>query len=786
MENSFLPQHDRDAERYLLGALLRDPTAVSDASAFIKADQFYVFGHQVIFEAIVELQNAGISADVVSVFDRVSKNGKAVDCGGAGYIGELPDCWSGRSWKQYAEIVREKYLRRQIIHCANELMVSAVDLATPVEEIVSQTEQKVMEMAQGAVSAEAMTIQDAMRQFWGRMDARRGGEDVQGVMTGWIDLDNILSGFRGGDLVLIAARPSVGKAQPLEAKVLTPEGFVTMGSLKVGQHVIGVDGKPTQIVAVHERGSLPVFRVKMNDGTATECCDDHLWWTSTRNERRAIKSEDGSVKSLKDIRATIIRPDSKQTPNHSIPTVQPIEFSPQPPQSVHPYVLGVLLGDGCLTKETVEFSNPEADIANKVAALLPEVDELSSNGLTHRIRKLWHGPEKTQTWLALDELGLIGKDSYTKFIPIEYLQGSIEARVALLQGLLDTDGYVCDSATTLEISSSSPQMAQGIEFIVRSLGGIITSSQKTPTYSYKGEKKTGEECARMTFSFQNGIVPVTSTKHLAKLKTGDRRPAHRTITAVDSVGEKICRCITVATADGLYVTDDFIVTHNSACGLQIAMHAAMEQGVPTLFCALEQSSAELCERLIVNEARLDSHRVRTGRLSCDDMEKLLQAGARLGDARLWIDAEPSQSILRIGANARRYKQRHRIGLLVVDYIQLIETDQPRSPRHEQVGSFSRRLKILAKQLDIPIVAMAQVNRGSEDRSNRKPRLSDLRESGSLEQDADTVILLHRPEDPGKEGVCEVNVAKQRNGPTGEIELIFSKNCMRFENMAMQS
>ena len=144
-------------------------------------------------------------------------------------------------------------------------------------------------------------------------------------------------------------------------------------------------------------------------------------------------------------------------------------------------------------------------------------------------------------------------------------------------------------------------------------------------------------------------------------------------------------------------------------------------------------------------------------------------------------------MLRIAANARRLKLRHDIRLVIIDYLQLIEPDNRRENRQEQVAAISRRLKFLARELQIPVLALAQVNRASEDRQDHKPRLADLRESGSIEQDADTVVILHRPElyEPGQhEGVVEVLIAKQRNGPTGELTLTFLKQFMRFENFAV--
>src|SRR5262249_41770487 len=189
----------------------------------------------------------------------------------------------------------------------------------------------------------------------------------------------------------------------------------------------------------------------------------------------------------------------------------------------------------------------------------------------------------------------------------------------------------------------------------------------------------------------------------------------------------------------------------TAFALNLARHMAVEETAAVFFVSLEQSRIELAERLLCCQARVDSHKLRRGHLSSDDMDKLIEAGGILKSAKLFIDDTPGQGMLRIAANARRLKLRHGIKVVFVDYLQLIEPDNRRDSRQEQVAGLSRRLKHLARELQIPVVALAQVNRSSEDRQEHKPRLADLRESGAIEQDADTVMLLHRPEmyEPGQ-------------------------------------
>jgi replicative DNA helicase len=243
---------------------------------------------------------------------------------------------------------------------------------------------------------------------------------------------------------------------------------------------------------------------------------------------------------------------------------------------------------------------------------------------------------------------------------------------------------------------------------------------------------------------------------------------------------------------GLHNSELTIVAARPSVGktsfaLNLIRNIVTTEKEPVFLVSLEQSRLELAERLLCCQARVDSHRMRKGTLSPEDIDRLIEAGGVLQKTRLYLDDAPGQNMLRIAANARRLKQREGIKLVVIDYLQLIEPDNRRDPRQEQVAQTSRRLKTLAKELDLPVIALAQVNRSSEDRQDHRPRLSDLRESGSIEQDADNVILLHRPDrfEPGQhEGIIELLIAKQRSGPTGEITLAYLKQFMRYEDFAV--
>ncbi len=229
--------------------------------------------------------------------------------------------------------------------------------------------------------------------------------------------------------------------------------------------------------------------------------------------------------------------------------------------------------------------------------------------------------------------------------------------------------------------------------------------------------------------------------------------------------------------------------------LNIALHVALEEKTPVALFSMEMSQQMLAQNLLCMYAKVDASKLRTGIMSGSQLETLVHAAGSLSEAPIYIDDTPGMSILQLRAKARRLAALHGIRLVIVDYIQLMSAPGEES-RQQEIAAISRGIKALARELDLPVIALSQLNRSPEAREGHKPRLGDLRESGALEQDADVVVLLHRPgyytggadEDgmraPGEE--TELIIAKQRNGPTDNVKLTFYKNLLRFESYASQN
>lgn len=229
----------------------------------------------------------------------------------------------------------------------------------------------------------------------------------------------------------------------------------------------------------------------------------------------------------------------------------------------------------------------------------------------------------------------------------------------------------------------------------------------------------------------------------------------------------------------------------TALAMNMVEHVAVECKQPVLFVSLEMAALELGDRLLCSRARVNGHRLRNGQISSEERQLLLKAAAEISEAPLYIDDSPSRTMTEIAAAARRLKRRDGLSLIAIDYLQLIEPDNSRDPRQEQVAKIARRIKGLARELNVPVLCLAQLNRQTEASRDNKPQLSNLRESGAIEQDADVVMFIHREEyyatnDEDRErvkGEADLLIRKQRNGPVGDVKLTWLHDFTRFTNRA---
>jgi replicative DNA helicase len=260
------------------------------------------------------------------------------------------------------------------------------------------------------------------------------------------------------------------------------------------------------------------------------------------------------------------------------------------------------------------------------------------------------------------------------------------------------------------------------------------------------------------------------------------------IDAVRRVRSVPVRCVQVDNSSHLYLAGRGMVpTHNSTLGLDFLRSCSIKHQMASVIFSLEMSKSEIVMRLLSAEAKIKLADMRSGRMGDDDWTRLARRMSEISEAPMYIDDSPNLTMMEIRAKARRLRQRADLRLIVVDYLQLMTSGKKFESRQQEVSEFSRSLKLLAKELDVPVVAISQLNRGPEQRTDKKPMLSDLRESGSLEQDSDLVILLHRPDaferDDPRGGEADLIIAKHRNGPTRTVTVAHQLHLSRFTNMA---
>lgn len=361
--------------------------------------------------------------------------------------------------------------------------------------------------------------------------------------------------------VIVTGAMGIGKAQPLTARVLTPTGWRAMGDVQVGDVLVNPEGGTTRVVGVHPQGVKPVYRVTFSDGAETECCDDHLWEVQTPSQR--YRSGASQVLALKDMRERLHDPSGNR--RFFVPMVAPVEMAPSAPLPMDPYALGVLLGDGGLTNATPRVTSADPEILDGLAAGLPTgVGLRRASKYDYRIttRPLRRVNPLTE---HLRDLGLQGLGSHEKFIPATYLTAAMPDRLAILQGLFDTDGSAAGSC--VEYTSTSRRLVDGVRELVHSLGGTARVQSRTTHYTYRGQRKRGKVSYRLFAILPAGIAPFRLHRKLDAYTPGEKYGPSRSIEAVTAVGSVPCQCIQVDSPRGLYVTDDHIVTHNTALAM---------------------------------------------------------------------------------------------------------------------------------------------------------------------------------------------------------------------------
>jgi replicative DNA helicase len=713
------PPQDIAAEQCVLGGMLLSKDAIADVVEILRSSDFYRPVHATIFEAILDLYGRGEPADPITVAAALADSGDLARVGGAPYLHTLiASVPTAANTSYYARIVAERAVLRRLVEAGTRIVqlgYGAAGGGRDVDDVVDLAQQAIYDVTERRVSEDFAVLADILQPTLDEIEAVGSQSGVMtGVPTGFTDLDRLLNGLHPGQLIVVAGRPGLGKALALDTPLPTPDGWTTMGEVRVGDRLLGADGRPTTVTAAFEvRYGRPCYEVEFSDGSVIVADAEHLWKTTTRAGRLRRPEEvrhdrpDGAlpvaprrgvtlaavaappaeaatvteddVVTTEQIRATLW--DADGAPAHAVRTCAPLDL-PERELPVPPYVLGVRLGSG------------------------------TGGG------------------------GTRGTGGGGARIPAAYLRASAAQRRALLAGLMDAGGTV-EPTGDLRFTTTSRAVALDVRELVVSLGHCCTlTTERVPG------RPASDPVYALRFRTSDVVFRLARKRaaHRAHRRAGEASGAEvRYVVAVRPVPSVPVRCVTVDNPDHLYLAGrSMIPTHNSTVSMDFARNAAIRYNCASAIFSLEMSKIEIVMRLLSAEARVPLHVLRSGQLSDDDWTKLARRMGEISEAPLFVDDTPNMNLMEIRAKARRLKQRHDLKMIVVDYLQLMTSSRRVESRQQEVAELSRGLKLLAKEIECPVVAVSQLNRGPEQRTDKRPQLSDLRESGCLT--ADTRVL----------------------------------------------
>ena len=728
----------------------------------------------------------------------------------------------------YARIIEEHALLRRLIGVAGEIAEIGYGMPEDVTKALDRAESMVYDVNQRRVTDTTSKIEDLLGLNLDRLEQLYGrGDAITGVPTGYVDLDDLLSGLQPSNLVIVGARPAMGKCVAFDTPIVDP----ATGDVRTAAelHRAGTSGQAVSVLTLDDEravtvtrpsafvddGIKRVYRVRTRGGREVRTTASHPFLTPSGwvpladlapgrqiGVPAAVPVFGGSPMPVDEVGMLahlVMAPGSDErgprlwTESREVAT--DIEYRGAPfGVRVHDRTLpgggrtwDVTCGDAAVRagpparrgRRPRGTAHPRGGVpaATRAARPLPQpFARCGGVGLAAAARRPRSGGRAHPQPAA-------GRRPAPPAAPLRrgrrrralggggrpgHLVGPRDRGVA---GSRPWRGWRPRSACSAARPSSarSSPMHRAVADAERE-GAMVGAGG--PDRAQRGGG--------------TAVIDGPSRIDRGGPTAGDGAVLWDEIVAIDDDGDVQVYDLTVPDTHNFVAADVFV--HNTSFALGMASHAALHANKPVLLFSLEMGSLELSQRLLSAEARIDSKRVRTGQLSEDDWSRISQAIGRLAAAPIWIDDNPNLTVMEIRSKARRLKsQVGDLGMVVVDYLQLMTGRSNAENRQVEVSEMSRGLKILARELETPVVALSQLSRQLELRADKRPMLADLRESGSIEQDADVVMFIYRDDvyhgDSPDRGQAEIIVAKHRNGPTGVARLAFLEQFTRFANMA---
>ncbi len=862
------PPHSIEAEQSVLGAML-----LSDRTHYafvieegLKVEDFYRERHREVYESMLALFTAGDSIDVLTVTEHLRSRGRLDAAGGQAEIDSLTAAVPAvGNLRQYAQIVRDRALLRRLLAASYEIQASVHGHDGGPREIVEWAERAVLEVAHDDRQKDFRRVGEVLHaevRKWQELSAE--GRSLTGTPSGFADLDTITGGFQPGNLIIIAARPSMGKCLGGSALVYDPmtgarrrmDEVVALieGGEEVHVASVGPDLKlrATRATAAFRNGVRPLYRLTTRLGRRIEATANHPLLT-IGGWRRLDELTPGSRIAVP---RRLPRPEYEQTmPDHEI------------------VMLAALIADGSLTERTPRFcfgpDSPVLDEVQEAAAAFGMRLHTSEGGARDR-----HDQRRTRLQKQPGARAVRSCTACGDYVPPRSscpTPSSVSTRVgSSASSRCSTRATATPTRATACTRSATPRSASGSRSTSSTCSCAWASSRASGRCAARCTRAPTRSRARCSSPARTGSrrsaagsASAARAAPLARVVAGLRRVGHGTnvdtippavwgavlaakgarswadvsvatnrprnhnwhvgmrglsrpligelaqataddglqalatsdlwwdeVASIEPIGEQETFDITVP-GDHNFVADD-VVVHNSALVTNMAENVALNKDHrrPVALFSLEMSEAELAQRFIASQASIKGDDLRKGRLRDEaKWKRVLRTAGEYDSAPLYVDDSSDIGIMDVRAKARRLHQQAMaeyggLGLVIVDYLQLMRADSRIENRVQQVGEMSRGLKILARELNVPVIALSQLSRGVESRTDKRPMLSDLRESGQIEQDADLVMFIYRdeyyfPETTDKPGEAELIIAKHRNGGLGDVPLTFQNEYPRF-------
>ncbi len=780
-------------ERSILSSIVFEPAQFDELSSLLKVDDFYLPAHQDIFNAMIKLLQKDQPIDEEFIKKELVTAKKFDEQ----IMLEILSANPISNTKAYVEEIKDKSLKRHLLTLTTEIKRVTVEEELPSAEVVDIVEKKLYEITQDNQSSD---FKDSPQMTFDTMEyikemKARGNSVLVGVDTGFNELNKMTTGFGKGDLVIIAARPAMGKCLGLGTKVVMYDGTLkNVEDVEVGDQLMGDDSTPRNVLSL-ARGRERMYWVRQNKGIDYRVNESHI--LSLKRSRNENKHKHGDVLNIS-VKDYIDKSDKFHS-NYKGYKVG-IEFLEQH-LDIEPYFLGIWLCDG--TSSSISIASEDEEIVKYIKSYAKKLDlqvTKSKNTKKCPMYSITSGQRggyykyDNSLQTRMRRLGVLEN----KHIPHTYIHNSRQNRLELLAGIIDSDGYYDKKFNVFEIVQKDENLTKQIKLLADSLGFRVSIKTKKAII-----KKINYECDvyRLRIVGDLDSIPTKVKRKQARPLKAKRDFKHTGIKVeYDKVDDYYGFEI-----DGnhLFLLEDMTVTHNTSFILN-TVNSIISQGKGVAFFSLEMPAEQLMLRLLSIQTSIPLQKLRVGDMNDDEWTSLGGAIDKMNTAKLFVDDQGSVNINQLRSKLRKLKNQHpEIEIAVIDYLQIMQ-GIGNQDRHLQVSEISRGLKMLARELNIPIIALSQLNRGLESRNDKRPMLSDIRESGSIEQDADIILFVYRDDvylykeekerekaakaegkeftptyQEKEEEAAEIIIGKQRNGPTGHVKLVFQKKLTRF-------